>query len=105
MKPLRWFYGLYLLTFGVTVVIGFLAVDYVRWPMFALGVLVAVFVACLVTNLLGFATETASKAGRASGRPLHWLLCRSFEPLACSSCSSASRSPLRLCSSTTYRCR
>lgn len=65
MTPLRWFYGLYLLTFGVTVVVAIVALEYIRWPMFALGVLLAVFGGCLMTNLLNFATETAANAGKS----------------------------------------
>lgn len=69
MTPLRVFQGLYAVTFGVTVVVGFVAVDYIRWPMVALGVLLAVFGACMVMDLLGFATETASKAGTSKWTP------------------------------------
>jgi uncharacterized membrane protein YoaT (DUF817 family) len=69
MTPLRWFYGLYLLTFGVTVVVGFVSVDYVRWPMVALGMLLAVFGVFLATNLLGFATEAASNAATSKWAP------------------------------------
>jgi uncharacterized membrane protein HdeD (DUF308 family) len=65
MTPLRWFYGLYLVTFGVTVVVAFSAMDYVRWPMFALGALLAVFGLCLLTNFMNFASETASNAGKS----------------------------------------
>lgn len=65
MTPLRLFYGIYVLTFAITVVVGFVAVDYIRWPATALGVLVVVFGICLVTNLLGFATETAANAANS----------------------------------------
>ena len=65
MTPLRLFYGIYVLTFAVTVVVGAVAVDHVRWPAAALGALVVVFGTCLVANLFGFATETAANAAKS----------------------------------------
>lgn len=69
MSPLRIFYALYVLIFATSVVVGFLAVEYVRWPMVALGVMVTIFGLCLMTNLLGFATETAANAGKNKWTP------------------------------------
>lgn len=65
MTPLRWFQAVYFFAFGVSMVVAVVAPEQIRLPMVVLGVLLATFGGCLVSNLFGFATETASKAGKS----------------------------------------
>lgn len=69
MSPLRAFQGLYVVAFAVSFVTILVAPEQIRYPFVAIGVLLAIFGACLCGDFFGFATETASKAGTSRWTP------------------------------------